>query len=709
MIPDGTEMELRIRLRQQEILAAIGTLALRGGPVDDLFQETARLVANGLETRFCKVMEYRPDEQALLIRAGVGWRDGVVGHMRIGADVASPAGYALKTGQEVICNDLATETRFETPQLLRDHGIVRAINVIIRTEKEAFGVLEVDSMQERAFEPHDVAFMQAAANLLGIALDRKYIEAELAQSHARISEVLESISDAFYTVDHDWRFIYFNRNAEVLWRRRRNELVGRSYLDEFPRALGSAIHETHLRAARERRVLNIEAQSPVLGRWLDVSVFPSADGLSVYMRDITERKETETALQAFTRILEDRVSERTRELAEANTRLLEEIAERKRAEAALMQAQRLEAIGQLTGGVAHDFNNLLTAVIGNLELLQRSQTTERAQRQAEAALQAAQRGGALTRQLLAYARKQHVEPRPLDVNTVVDGMRDMLRRSLGGLVTIETNLATGNWLAMADPVQVESIVLNLAINARDAMPDGGVLQITTEEMPAGAPTLPGELEHRDYIMVAVSDGGTGMPPAVANRAFEPFFTTKEIGKGSGLGLAQVHGVATQFGGTARLRSTPGVGTTVEVFLPRAPANATEPVPDAPLPVPAAPVEGVRVLVVDDQDDVRAVAAAFLEEAGYAVDQMDSGAAALMALPQATYALALVDHGMAGMSGADFVRKARERHPDLKVIYVTGHAEPLDEAGVDARDTVLTKPYEASALLAAVQRRLMEPR
>ncbi|HEX2942453.1 MAG TPA: response regulator [Rhodopila sp.] len=708
MIPDESETELRIRLRQQEILATIGTLALRGVPVDDLFQETARLVANGLETRFSKIMEYRPEEQALLIRAGVGWRDGVVGHVRIGADAASPAGYALKTGQEVISNALSADNRFEMPQVLRDHGIVRAINVIIRTEKAAFGVLEADSTHERAFEPQDLAFMRAAANLLGIALDRKFIEAELAQSHARISEVLESISDAFYAVDHDWRFIYFNRNAEVLWRRRRNELIGSSYLDEFPRALGSAIHDIHLRAARERRVLSVEAEAPALSRWFDVSVFPSADGLSVYMRDITERKETESAMQAFTRILEDRVSERTRELAAANTRLVEEIAERKRAETALMQAQRLEAIGQLTGGIAHDFNNLLTAVIGNLELLQRSQTTERTQRQADAALQAAQRGSTLTRQLLAYARKQHVEPKPLNVNAVVDGMRDMLRRSLGGLVTIETNLTTGDWLAMADAVQVESIILNLAINARDAMPEGGVLRIATEALPAGDPNLPGELEPGDYVKVAVSDGGTGMPPAVANRAFEPFFTTKEIGKGSGLGLAQVHGVAIQFGGTARLHSTQGVGTTVEVFLPRAPANTVEPVPEGPMPMPETRAEGTRILVVDDQDDVRAVAVAFLEEAGFEVHQMDSGAAALAALPQGAFALALVDHGMAGMSGADFVRKARDQHPDLKVIYVTGHADPLDRAGVDARDSVLTKPYEAAALLNAVQRRLAEP-
>jgi PAS domain S-box-containing protein len=699
--PEG---ELRIRLHQQEILASLGAFALRGGDLDSLFQEAARLVAQGLGTACSKIMQLEPQRQVLLVRAGVGWQAGVVGHATLPLDGGSPAGHALQTGREVISNALGEDPRFEMPELLRQHGIRRAINVIIRTEEDVFGVLEADSTEPGMFHPQDVAFLQAAANLLGVALDRKHIETELARSHARITEVLESISDAFYAVDHDWRFVYFNRNAEVLLRRRRTELLGRCYLDEFAHALGQPIHDTHLRAGSERRPLNVEALVPALDRWLDVSIFPGADGLSVYMRDITERKQTEAALQAFTRSLEERVAERTRELEAANARLTAEIAERQRAEAALMQAQRLEAIGQLTGGIAHDFNNLLTAVIGNLELLQRSQTTERARRQVDAALRAAQRGGELTRQLLAYARKQHVDPRPLDINAVIHSMLDMLRRSLGGLVSIATDLDPEGWLAMAEPVHIESIILNLAINARDAMPEGGTLRITTRHCPTGSPGLPSELESGDYVMLAVSDEGTGMPAEVAARAFEPFFTTKDIGKGSGLGLAQVHGVALQFGGTARLHSTPGAGTTVEVFLPR--AHAERPAPAAARssgPVP--PTEGALVLVVDDQPDVREIAATFLEEAGFKVHQAASGADALAALQRTAYALAVVDHGMAGMSGAEFVRQARYRVPGLKVIFVTGHAEPLDADNIDPSDPVLTKPYDAATLINVVQQRL----
>nr|WP_294529388.1 ATP-binding protein [uncultured Rhodopila sp.] len=705
MTATNVDDQLRLRLRQQEILAELGTLALRGGQPESLFQEATRLVALGLETMFCKVLEYRSDEDQLLVIAGVGWRDGVVGHARIGADLASPAGYALRTGKPVISNSLSAEARFQTPALLIEHGILRAINVIIRCNDAHFGVLEADSRHQGDFEPQDLAFMQAAANLLGLALDRGRTETALAASHTQTSDILESISDAFYAVDHDWKLTYFNRKAEDLWGRTRSDLLGKVYWEEFPQAACGAIHEAHLRAAREQQVITVEAMSPVLNRWVDVTIFPGGGGLSVYLRDITRRKQSEDALKRFTETLEVRVRERTRELAETNARLTEEIAERRKAEAALMQAQRLEAIGQLTGGIAHDFNNLLTAVIGNLELLRPVLGDARAIRQAESALQAARRGGELTRQLLAYARKQHVEPRAVDANAVVMRMRDLLGRSLGGLVSIETNLAPDLWAAITDPVQLESIVLNLAINARDAMPEGGGVRIATRNVHRGEAMLPAELERRDYVLITVEDEGSGMPPEVLAKAFEPFFTTKEIGKGSGLGLAQVHGVVQQFGGTARLRSTVGVGTVVEVYLPRAHGAAPGDADATARPRSAPPPGGITVLVIDDQDDVRDVAVAFLEDAGYAVRNVASGAEGLAALASGPVSIALVDHGMAGMSGIEFVRQARQHRPDLPVVYLTGHAEPLESEGIDPKDRILTKPYAPDDLLEAVRRTL----
>jgi signal transduction histidine kinase len=235
----------------------------------------------------------------------------------------------------------------------------------------------------------------------------------------------------------------------------------------------------------------------------------------------------------------------------------------RRVEAQLRQAQKMEAIGQLTGGIAHDFNNLLTAVIGNLELLQSRLTDRRAGSLVEAALRSALRGGQLTQQLLAYARRQNLSPRPVDVNAVIADMGELLQRSLGGLVQVEVDLSPDLWSATSDPTQLELVVLNLAINARDAMPDGGQLRIATGNVDRQEAARLAVLDPGDYVRIAVIDTGIGMTSDVLEHALEPFFTTKAIGKGSGLGLAQVYGVATQFGGTVRLASEPGAGTTVE--------------------------------------------------------------------------------------------------------------------------------------------------
>nr|WP_294501015.1 PAS domain-containing protein [uncultured Rhodopila sp.] len=434
-------------------------------------------------------------------------------------------------------------------------------------------------------------------------------------------------------------------------------------------------------------------------RWIEVQGAPVRDvdgNVSRYIGiviDVTERREIQAAQARLSEILEQRVTERTEELAK-------QIAEREKAEAALMQAQRLEAVGQLTGGVAHDFNNLLAVVIGNLELLARRLPDQRVSRYLDAALTAATRGAELTRQLLAFARKQIVHPRPVDASSVVAGMRSLLDHTLGGLMTIETDLAEGLWPALSDPAQLEAILLNLAINARDAMPTGGRLLIATRNMRTGDTDMPSGLDPGDYVVVAVQDDGTGMPPEVAAKAFEPFFTTKDIGKGSGLGLSQVLGIASQFRGTARLKSQAGEGTTVEVFLPRA-ANADH---------DGVVVRNERqttssnatVLIVDDEAGVREVNAIILEEDGYAVRQADSGEAALAAIQDGHFDLALVDYAMPGMRGTEFVRRARQRQPDLRVVYVTGNAEPLVADLDDHRDPVLAKPYSPGVLLAAVQ-------
>ena len=376
-----------------------------------------------------------------------------------------------------------------------------------------------------------------------------------------------------------------------------------------------------------------------------------------------------------------------------------EIHERQRTQEQLHQSQKMESLGKLTGGIAHDFNNLLTAVTGNLEMIEARVTDPRLLSHVAAAMRSALRGGQLTQQLLAYARRQNLSPRPVDVNAVIVGMGELLHRSLGGLVQVETELAADLWPATSDPTQLELVVLNLAINSRDAMPSGGRLRIVTHNVRDARFDRPNAPEPGDYVRIAVIDTGVGMPADVLEQAFEPFFTTKDVGKGSGLGLAQVYGVTTQFGGTVRLSSAPGAGTTVEVFLPRAlPAQVAVATPE---PYAADPVNGDGVvLVVDDEPEVRAIAAAFLREAGYVVKEAGNGPAAQGIVAAGPVCLALVDYAMPMMSGHEFVRLARQLQPDLPVIHVTGAADVL-ALREQTRDPIVMKPYSRAGLLKIV--------
>jgi PAS domain S-box-containing protein len=375
----------------------------------------------------------------------------------------------------------------------------------------------------------------------------------------------------------------------------------------------------------------------------------------------------------------------------------------RRVEAQLRQAQKMEAIGQLTGGVAHDFNNLLTVVLGNLELLQARVQDERSMRHLRAAERAAQRGGELTQQLLAYARRQTISPRAVDLVAMIAGMSDLLQRSLGGLVRVQTELDADLWPAFCDPTQLELMLLNLAINARDAMPSGGIITIAACNLPADG-ALPQELERGNYVSVSVIDSGSGMTPEIRDHAFEPFFTTKEPGKGSGLGLAQVWGLAQQFGGTVLLDSTPDRGTTVQVFLPRAAAVVSETAEAPPRDDANKPGDGV-VLIVDDDADARDIAAAFIEQDGYSVELAGNGQEALDCLERCDISLALVDYAMPGMSGIEFARRAHEQQSDLPVVFITGNPDALVAEAANDMSPVVVKPYTRAGLADAVRQAL----
>ena len=417
--------------------------------------------------------------------------------------------------------------------------------------------------------------------------------------------------------------------------------------------------------------------------------------------DVTEAKEAEAALREVNETLERRVDERTADLSAALDRLQAEVGERLKAEDALRQAQKMEAVGQLTGGIAHDFNNLLTPIMGGLELIASRVEEPRLRRIAETALESTRRGAKLTGQLLAFSRIQRISMASVAVNEVIEAMQRLLRHTIGGAVKVETRLDPAAGHGICDANQLENAILNLAINARDAMPEGGVLTISTARVRLDeAPDHPAG----EFVRIDVADTGEGMSPEVLARATEPFFSTKPLGKGTGLGLAQVYGIAQQAGGTLRIDSAPGDGTTVCILLP---ASA------APLPAgsgEAWPVEaargaavGAQVLVVDDDGDVRAFLAESLEGIGCKVVSAASGAEALEALRDWRPDLALVDYAMPGMNGAEAARAARETHPGLPIVFVTGYAESEQlEAALGGDVPVLRKPFTLAELAASVE-------
>lgn len=429
--------------------------------------------------------------------------------------------------------------------------------------------------------------------------------------------------------------------------------------------------------------------------------------------DITDAKEAEAALREINETLERRVEERTADLRTALDQVQAEVTERERAEDALRQAQKMEAVGRLTGGIAHDFNNLLTPIIGGLEIISRRVEDLQLKRLADAALESSRRGAKLTTQLLAFSRIQRLKIAPVAVNDVIDNLRQILKHTIGAEIAIRTQLSQAARHALCDENQLENAILNLAINARDAMPDGGTLTIATavvqeEEGP--------ELVAGDYVCVSVTDTGSGMSPEVVARATEPFFSTKPIGKGTGLGLAQVYGIARQSGGTLRIDSGEGTGTSIHLLLRHVDSAEVGHGAEGADVVAAGRPDGIqtgKIMVIDDDPDVRGFLSELLESLGHGVETFDDPESALSALEISPPDLVLIDFAMPGMNGAELAAAVRDRHPGLPVAFVTGYAETDQiEAALDGEVPVLRKPFGVDELAVlvthAISRRSVPP-
>ena len=448
-------------------------------------------------------------------------------------------------------------------------------------------------------------------------------------------------------------------------------------------------------------------RNPIAGRWIEAlgnvsfieRPFHPTTLQSMARTAITGRRrqhETRTLLSdlgAARDDLEQRVRERTSELQEAHDELIAQTAERERTEEQLRHMQKLESIGALTGGVAHDFNNLLTAVLGNLELLKKRLPHDGStDALVDGAIQGAQRGAALTQRLLAFARRQSLEPRPVDLAQLVLGMNDLLRRSLGPNIEMKMELPPDLPPGQVDANQIELALLNLVVNARDAMPEGGTLIIRLElvDSPERADLAAGR-----YLRLTVADTGSGMDEATLARAIEPFFSTKEVGKGTGLGLSMIHGLAMQLKGSLHLESTRGAGTRAELWLPLAngavPAAISEPAPP--------PVESNRsatLLYVDDDFLIGLSTTTLLEDLGHTVIHANSGAKALEVLQSSRDVdLMITDYAMPGMNGMQLSEAARKLRPGLPILLATGYADLPDGAGLDLPR--LSKPYQQHQL------------
>ncbi|MBS0447419.1 MAG: PAS domain-containing protein [Proteobacteria bacterium] len=538
-------------------------------------------------------------------------------------------------------------------------------------------------------------------------------EEALKRSEAELRLITDSLPVLVAFIDAGLVYRFANRAHDDWFVMPRQHALG-TPLSDLLGTDGYAARAATIRAALRGEAATFQLAWPLHDgrrREAEVRYLPrlsggAVDGFHMFVLDVTERVEAAEVMRHAHGVLEEMVAERT-------AALHTEMQDRRRAEEQLRQSQKMDAVGQLTGGIAHDFNNLLQGITGSLAVIRKridAGRTADLERYIGGAMGSAQRAAALTHRLLAFSRRQPLDAHPTDVRQLIGSMEDLLRRTIGEQIALRMRIADDVWLTFCDTNQLEAALLNLAINARDAMPDGGGLVIAAANAPAAAMRDPryAPLPERDYVCISVIDTGTGMGRDVIERAFEPFFTTKPMGQGTGLGLSMIYGFARQSEGHCRIESEPGRGTTVRLYLPRyaGTAVARHDAADEPAAPAAAPAQhGDAVLVVEDDVVVRALVVDTLAELGYATMQAVDGPSGLEAVKAAgRLDLLVTDVGLPGLNGRQLADAARALWPDLKILLMTGYAESaaMPRGFLDPGMSLITKPFAMELLTARVR-------
>jgi len=673
--------KLSERARQQAAVAELGQQALAGMPLPALMDEAATTLAKTLGVEYSQVMELSPDGQTLFLRAGIGWKPGLVGNTTMESRLESKAGQALLSPWPVVVEDLASDPGFRQLPLLREHGVVSGLSVTIPGQPQPHGVLAAYSDKHRHFTLDDINFLLAVEHVLATAIESRRANEALWEQQRTLSTLMSNLPGMVYRCRHDreWTMEFASEGAMALTGYAPADLISNHTV-----SYSSLIHPDDQESIWNQVETAVGENRPF---------------------QLTYRLRTKAGEEKWVWEQGRGIRAATGEPLPVLEGFVIDITEQRRLEQQLQQAAKLEAVGLLAGGVAHDFNNVLMVVKGYSELLlDRLDKEDRLYSMAEEINKAASRAALLVGQLMAFGRRQVLQPQVLDLNGVVEEMKTMLERLLGEDIELAARLHPQPSRVRADPGQLQQIIMNLAVNARDAMPEGGQLTLETDvvELDETYARNHASVRPGSYVLLGVSDTGHGMDKETQARIFEPFFTTKEKDRGTGLGLATIYGIVKQSEGNIWVYSEPGQGATFKIYLPQVEEEVEVAAVEEEAP---ARVPGRRqprtVLLAEDEAALRMLMREFLETLGCTVLEADSGTEAVRQAEQhpGPITLLMTDVVMPGMSGRALAEQVAARRPEIKVLYVSGYTNnAIVHHGVLQADMMfLQKPFTLDAL------------